>query len=502
MDVPIQLNSLAPDASCTDRLVFCHFMGLPTYTIQIGIVSNRQNPTDYDGDMQQAREYGIDAFALNIGTDSYTDSQLSFAYDSAARNDMKVFISFDFNWWRPDQGSDVGVKVRQFADHPAQLMVDGKVFVSSFCGDGVDPDAIRNSAGREIFFAPNFHPGQGDFGNIDGALNWMAWDSNGQNKAPTEGNAVSVADGDDAYVQRLGDKAYIAPVSPWFFTHFGDEVSYSKNWVFPSDLLWYRRWKHILDLMPRFVEIISWNDYGESHYISPLSSPHTDDGSSKWVMDMPHKGWLEMAKPFIAAYKSGSPSPTSFIHEEMIVYWYRPAPKCVNCDATDNTMQETTPTGGYYCRGKPDGWDTMEDEVFVVTLLKEPALVKVLSGPNTRTLQAPAGAHEWSVPMGVGTQSFEVRRGETLVEALSGVSARDIVDRCPLGIYNFNAYVGTLPVHSEHDQLGREGMALLLQGLRSPLPPCEEVSEHHVPPRTHSRISSPPPESPSCCTII
>lgn len=74
--------------------------------------------------------------------------------------------------------------------------------------------------------------------------------------------------------------------SAWFFTHFGGEVSYSKNWVFPSDLLWYNRWREILQLGPRFVEIITWNDYGESHYIGPLSSPHTDDGASKWVMDM------------------------------------------------------------------------------------------------------------------------------------------------------------------------------------------------------------------------
>jgi hypothetical protein len=78
----------------------------------------------------------------------------------------------------------------------------------------------------------------------------------------------------------------IIAVSPWFSTHYGSEVSYSKNWVFPSDLLWYGRWQEILALGPRFVEIITWNDYGESHYVGPLSSPHTDDGASKWAMDM------------------------------------------------------------------------------------------------------------------------------------------------------------------------------------------------------------------------
>ena len=74
--------------------------------------------------------------------------------------------------------------------------------------------------------------------------------------------------------------------SPWFSTHYGPEVSYSKNWIFPADLLWYNRWAEILDLAPQYVEIITWNDYGESHYIGPLSSPHVDDGGSKWVNDM------------------------------------------------------------------------------------------------------------------------------------------------------------------------------------------------------------------------
>ena len=58
--------------------------------------------------------------------------------------------------------------------------------------------------------------------------------------------------------------------------------------MFPSDLLWFRRWHEILNmnLKPRFVEIITWNDYGESSYVAPLASLHIDDGSSKWVDDM------------------------------------------------------------------------------------------------------------------------------------------------------------------------------------------------------------------------
>jgi hypothetical protein len=124
--------------------------------------------------MQRAKALGIDAFALNIGVDGYTDTQLGYAYQSAANNGMKVFISFDFNWYSPTSGaSAVGAKIAQYANHPAQLMYNGKVFASSFAGDGLDLTTMRNAAGVPVFWAPNFHPGVGDFSAIDGALNWM-----------------------------------------------------------------------------------------------------------------------------------------------------------------------------------------------------------------------------------------------------------------------------------------------------------------------------------------
>jgi hypothetical protein len=160
--------------------------------------------------MKRAKDAGIDAFALNIGTDPYTDTQLGFAYESAAENGMQVFLSFDFNWWNVGQGSAVGAKVKQYADHPAQLKVDGKIFVSSFAGDSLDVNALRPAVGQDIFFAPNFHPGQGDFGAIDGALNWMAWPNNGNNKAPTAEQHVRVVEGDMAYIKALNGKPYVA----------------------------------------------------------------------------------------------------------------------------------------------------------------------------------------------------------------------------------------------------------------------------------------------------
>ncbi|KAJ5369677.1 CAZyme family GH71 [Penicillium cataractarum] len=414
-----------------DRLVFAHFM--------IGITSDRRSAYDYDDDMKRASSLGIDAFALNIGVDPYTDQQLQFAYASASRNSMKVFLSFDFNWWHTAQVNEIGQKITQYASLPAQLMVENKIFVSSFAGDELNVAALRAAVGKPIFFAPNFHPSYGtDISTVDGLLNWMAWPNNGQNKAPTPGHNISVADGDREYVNALGGKAYVAPASPWFFTHFGPEVSYSKNWAFPSDLLWYDRWNEILTLGPRFVEIVTWNDYGESHYIGPLQSPHTDDGASKWVNDMPHDGWLDISKPFIAAFKDGASSVNSYIKSDELIYWYRPAPRNVNCDSTDTCMVPANNASGNYFFGRPNGWDSMEDSVFVVSLLTAPASINVNSGGTVYTYDAPSGASAKAIPMNVGVQSFSVSRNGANI--LSGTSLKPIIDGCVCGLYNFNAY--------------------------------------------------------------
>lgn len=439
-----------------DRLVFCHFM--------IGIVGERVGPQDYDGDMQRAKSLGIDAFALNIGVDPYTDTQLGFAYQSAANNGMKVFISFDFNWWNPSsQATQIGQMIAKYAALPAQLFVDGKAFASSFAGDQLDITALRAGAGIPIFFAPNFHPEMGtNFSTIDGALNWLGWPNDGNNKAPTPGHNVTVEEGDTAYIKALAGKPYIAPVSPWFSTHFGPEVPYSKNWIFPSDLLWFERWNEILTLGPQYIEIVTWNDYGESHYIGPLDSLHFDDGNSKWVNDMPHDGWLDMAKPFIAAYHAGASSPNSYIDSDQLIYWYRPNLRTLDCDATDTTMVPASNSSGNYFQGRPNGWEDMQDSVFVVAMLTAPGIVTVMSGDNVQQFNAPAGASAYQVDMRVGKQQFFLQRGTQIL--LEAVSLHDVTDVCICGIYNFNAYVGTVP-DGRSDPLLHDGLASLTAGL-------------------------------------
>lgn len=172
-----------------------------------------------------------------------------------------------------------------------------------------------------------------------------------------------------------------------------------------------------------------------------------------------------MSKPFIAAYKAGETSPDNFIEQEELIYWYRPTPKDVNCDATDTTMGSAN-----IPHGRPDGWQSMADSVFVVSLLQSPGTVIVTSGDNTQphTFDAPAGARAFSVPMGVGAQTFALQRNGQVV--MEDTSMKDIVDECICGIYNFNAYVNTVPPPETIDRLGTAGRARLHNGLQVPCP--------------------------------
>jgi hypothetical protein len=91
-----------------------------------------------------------------------------------------------------------------------------------------------------------------------------------------------------------------------------------------------------------------------------------------------------------------------------------------------------------YFIGRPNGYQTMQDAVFVVSLFTSPASIQVSSGGNTQTFNAPAGAQAYQVPMGVGSQSFSVtRNGQTV---FSGTSLKQIINGCICGLYNFNAY--------------------------------------------------------------
>jgi hypothetical protein len=171
---------------------------------------------------------------------------------------------------------------------------------------------------------------------------------------------------------------------------------------------------------------------------------------------------MDMAKPFISAYKNNVTSADSYVESDQLIYWYRPTLRDINCDATDTTMVPANNASGNYFMGRPNGYETLADAVFVVSMLKTAGTVRIVSGNNAQSFKAPAGISAYQVDMQVGKQQFALERnGQTV---MSSVSLKDISDVCPCGIYNFNPYVGTVP-DEPLDPLGPDGLASLTAGL-------------------------------------
>ena len=123
----------------------------------------------------------------------------------------------------------------------------------------------------------------------------------------------------------LGEMPYMMAVSPWFFTNL---PQWNKNWLWRGDDLWFDRWEEVISIQPEFVQIITWNDYGESHYVGPLSDNQYGSLISapyNYAIDMPHDGWRLFLPYIIKLYKNPYSNPA--IDSEGLVTWYRRHPR-------------------------------------------------------------------------------------------------------------------------------------------------------------------------------
>ena len=229
---------------------------------------------------------------------------------------------------------------------------------------------------------------------------------------------------------------YMMGVSPWFFT---DLPLYNKARLWRGDDLWHQRWEHVYDIKPQFVQIVTWNDFGESHYVGPIWNqgiPNQPNANAhRYVDGMPHDGWRALLPHYIATYKNGGTEPA--VTTEKLQYWYRLSP-----GAAGNT-------NGVVCNAP---WQTtfppstcIQDKVFFTALIKSlPATVTIQIGSNSPTnFQATkVGLNHFSQPFNGQTGQVIVkivRNGATSVQG----TGTAIIPQPANGIANYNAWVGS-----------------------------------------------------------
>jgi glucan endo-1,3-alpha-glucosidase len=395
----------------------------------------------FASDISAAHAVGIDAFALNVGLDSWTDDRVSLAYAAAESvgNTFKVFLSFDMSFYN-SAGAIISL-IKATAKSSAQYIYNNQVFVSTFGGASVamgysSADAAwanikstLSSQGINIFFVANFEVDAytifSTFPHIDGALSWGAWPN------PT-GDASSLTPGDKVYMQsaNAANKVYLAPVSPWFFTH----LSY-KNYIYHTESLWYDRWVQLLSIRPHMIEIITWNDWGESHYIGTIDSNSGDlpSGSTNYVYGFPHTSFQAILPYFISYYKTGQAPKVS---QDVVVYWYRPFLK--DSSASGDGLGQPYVANQDTSRSSYTPSQVLVDAVYIVTILSSPATVVVESGSTNVTQSVPMGANLFSVHMNTGLQALTLYRNNKVVCSSKGAVS---VGTNPT-TYNYNVFVG------------------------------------------------------------
>ncbi|KZP15020.1 glycoside hydrolase family 71 protein [Athelia psychrophila] len=404
------------------QTVFAHFMVQNSYSYA---------QSDWTTDMKSAQAIGIDGFALNMGreTPNYENAKVNDAYAAAEALGFKLWISFDMSnagWTEADMVS----LVTAHAGSSAAYKWKGKPLVSTYSGESQGESfwssfkSTLSSAGVNIVLAPAFttyrDPANASsllstFPSIDGFFNWWSW--------PADTNSLLTTATDLAYQKAIAPRGgpYIMAVSPWQFKN----IDGLGDWVELSDTLWNYRWQQAVnDVKPDIVEIITWNDYGESHYISDINyNVNIGTEEEAYVYGFDHSHWRDVAQYYIKYFKTGSaPAVTS----DQIVFWYRGFPKAITCS-----------TGT-----RPRNADFPADAVFALAMLTKPANVSLYIGSKETTFYAGAGLTMGSVPFPTEDKQVPyivINRGSTQVA--SGYGAVHI-NQTGCTYYNMNPWVG------------------------------------------------------------
>ncbi|KAJ7083617.1 glycoside hydrolase family 71 protein, partial [Mycena belliarum] len=388
--------------------------------------------TNRTPEMALAESKGFDAFALNIGSDDWQENQVQKAFDAVKGSSFNLFFSFDMTSIPCSAPSDVLLlqKYHRFQGSNNYQLVNGKPLVSTFSGQDCKFGKSNSNDGwhsaikplEPIFFMPAFFVDSSSlsaYDVMDGAFNWnSAWPMGDYNIDFTS---------DSSWIHNLGGRAYMAGVSPWFFTHYSP-ATYNKNFIYRADdWMLSTRWELLISNRDKvnIAHATTWNDFGESHYMAPLLKDDTQPSSEAWVNGFDHQGWLDLVAYYIQAFKTGVYPP---IQRDRIYLWARLYP--THAYSSDSV-------------GRPANSDWSRDFLWAVAMLTAPADVVLECGDKRESWSLPAGLAKLKLPL---TTSCSVRaavkRGDdsdmTFVPA--GFDFRTDPPN-----YNFNAFVAASP---------------------------------------------------------
>ncbi len=433
------LSCLAPDAERPERLVFAHYMvACPTY-------GGGSTVADYAREITAAQTLGIDGFALNCGgwtaREPHYKARTQKLYEAAEQlgTGFRLFLSADYCCGlTTDETRDM---IETFRDHPNQFRYGGKPVLSTFAGEGGDNaqghqlvaflDRLGGQAGRACVFVPYFYPRPNitehpspahaaqllqEFATLDGYFYFGAAGSSAQLAASNRHQAVAW----------LGaGKLFMASVTP-YYRGLGGNYRCFETGGFEG---FAQQWLAAIETGATWLEIVTWNDWGEASYVAPFGEPgETELWGGHWGTMLSHAAYLDAMRYYVDWYKTGQPPA---IETDRLFYAYRPHPKAA---AGHRTANDQDPA-------RPGGADGLRDEVFVTCYLSAPATLRIESGETAYDIELPAGVQHLARPFAPGAQRFVLRRAAQILVDKTG----ELPITAEAAFGNFNMFAGQAP---------------------------------------------------------
>ncbi|KAF2640091.1 hypothetical protein P280DRAFT_490471 [Massarina eburnea CBS 473.64] len=390
-------------------------------------------------DIVDAKALGIDAFALNINKlESWATNTVDHLFKNADYLGFGLFFSFDMAegagyFTSPDQFQSY---LKPFLARKSYFKYNGKALVSTFGGEQVTTGqwgTFKKAVG-DVLVIPGYYQKAASatvfngLADIDGIFNWNSWQIAAAGKVN-----ISVKD-DQTFMTAAtsAKKLFMFGISPLQFKHMDGS---GQNWYRRGEDNLELRFEQALSLQPHMIELQTWNDAGESHYMGNIwDEPMTNaDAIHKYVDGYDHKGYWQILPAFIKAWKAGDKTTANMVP--------------TNGKSVQGTFWHHTLTVGATCGsdtvGKPSDVANAEDIVSGVVLVakgKTGLIAVVKNGDKDLSkVNLNPGYNKVRVSgLGAGKVQVEVWDGSTMVSG--GYGPKAVATSGAVCNYNFQVF--------------------------------------------------------------
>lgn len=153
---------------------------------------------------------------------------------------------------------------------------------------------------------------------------------------------------------KSASKLFMMGMSPLQFKH----IDGGQNWYLRGEQNLEYRFGQVLSLQPDMLEIQTWNDAGESHYVgNSWPEPIAGTPILDYTSNYDHKGYWQILASFIQAWKRGDTTTSNIVPTNGAVaqgtFWHHT--QLVNANCAPDSLG----------LGEPSGYQNAEDLVTV-----------------------------------------------------------------------------------------------------------------------------------------